>query len=263
MNLNRVHLFEFEDFNWFPDKIRVYMTRYIIAVHKVMGTSAIISEKLSPLLKKYNQNKIVDLCSGSGGPMVEVINTLKNEYDLQNIDLTLTDLYPDQSNINYFNSIEDINYENNPVDATNVSDDLEGIRTLICGFHHMPPEGALQILKNAQEQKKPFFIFEISDNSIPLIVALLAFPIGLIMVLFLTPLIKPMTWQQIVLTYLIPILPFFIAWDGTVSNIRTYTENDFNKLISEIPDPDYNWSFESVKAKGGNKIAIIGEPLNL
>lgn len=37
--MKRIHLFEFEDQAWFPNWIRVLMTRYIMAFHRLIGTA--------------------------------------------------------------------------------------------------------------------------------------------------------------------------------------------------------------------------------
>ena len=53
-------------------------------------------------------------------------------------------------------------------------------------------------------------------------------------------------------TYLIPILPLFIAWDGAVSNARTYTLEDMGELIQGLSGEKYSWDMEKLKGKGGN-----------
>jgi hypothetical protein len=73
--------------------------------------------------------------------------------------------------------------------------------------------------------------------------------------------VRPMTWQQLVFTYLIPILPMFIAWDGAVSNARTYTLEDMGELIHGLSDETYTWEKGKVKGKGGNKLYLLGRPV--
>ena len=57
----------------------------------------------------------------------------------------------------------------------------------------------------------------------------------------MTPFVKPITWKQIVFTYLIPILPILYAWDGQASMPRLYAFQDLDEMISNIEKPDYKW----------------------
>jgi hypothetical protein len=61
------------------------------------------------------------------------------------------------------------------------------------------------------------------------------------MCFFVTPLVRPFKWQQFVFTYLIPIIPFCFAWDGAISNIRTYTIKDLDELLKGLPSAKYSW----------------------
>jgi hypothetical protein len=131
---------------------------------------------------------------------------------------------------------------------------------MVSSMHHMKPNVARQILKNAKESNQPILIFEISDNSPPIFLWWLAIPIAFVTSLFVTPMVRPMSWKQVVFTYLIPILPLFIAWDGAVSNARTYTLEDMEILIQGQSDENYQWEKGKIKGKGGNKVYLLGIP---
>jgi hypothetical protein len=137
-------------------------------------------------------------------------------------------LYPNATAAAAINQRPETNvrYELQSVSATDVPPELDGVRTMIRSFHHMPPPVAKAILADAFHKRQPFFAIELSDNSPPIALWWMAIPMGIILPFFLTPFIRPLTWRQIVFTYVIPILPLLIAWDGSVSNARTYTEND-------------------------------------
>lgn len=260
--MKRIHLFEFEDLGWFPDWIRVLMTRYIMTFHKILGTADI----LFPLTKKgllhTHSNIILDLCSGSGGPMIEVSQKLKKLPEFEDLKLILSDLYPNLSAAKQFNNKNpDIEYITTPLDASNVNKDLKALRTMVSSMHHMKPDIARQILQNAKESNQPILVFEISDNSPPIFLWWLAIPFAFITSLIVTPMVRPMTWQQLVFTYLIPILPLFIAWDGAVSNARTYTLDDMEILIQGLSDKNYQWEKGKIKGKGGNKVYLLGMPV--
>lgn len=260
--LKRIHLFELEDLSWFPDWIRKCMTRYISAFHKLLGTSDQLSELISTILKDTGESHIQDLCSGDGGLMLDVFNKLKENQDFKDVKLTLSDLYPNEDSIERINALGDssLTYKPNPTDVR-AGVDKEGLRTMICSMHHMPPATARAILADAQKDSQPILIYEISDNSPPIFLWWIAIPIGFIISLFVTLAVRPMTWQQIVFTYLIPILPLAIAWDGSVSNARTYTLDDMDILLDGLSSSNYRWEKKSLPGKGGKKLCLIGKPV--
>lgn len=262
--MKRIHLFEFEDMPWFPDWIRVLMTQYIMTFHKILGTAEVLEELVEKGLQKSEAPMIIDLCSGSGGPMLEVADKLRTSGKFPELKLVLSDLYPNQKAAKAINQKEEdsVTYLVDSLDATQVRKGLVGLRTMVSSMHHMKPELARKILKNAKEANQPILIFEISDNSAPIFLWWLAIPFAFITSLFFTPMVRPISWQQLVFTYLIPILPLFIAWDGAVSNARTYTLEDMGELIEGLTDENYSWEMGKVKGKGGNKLYLLGYPLH-
>lgn len=259
--MKRIQLFEFEDFPWFPNFLRICMTHYIIAIHRILGSRGELAALIHKVLGKSPQKRILDLCSGAGGPMPDVLTTLKEEHGHKDLQLTLSDLYPNTSAARRINNDgnPDTQYLDTPINAANVPEDQQGLRTMICSMHHMPPETVKSILKDAKKDRQPFLAFEISDNSQPKAIWWIALPINFLMVFFFTPLVRPMTIQQIVFTYLIPLLPFFIAWDGAVSNARTYTLDDMDILLEDLRSDDYIWETGTIKGKS-KKNYLIGMP---
>ena len=69
-NLKRLHLFEIEDQSWLPNIIRDCMTNTLIVMHALAGTNKYLPELLARVLRDTDTTRIIDLCSGSGGPMV-------------------------------------------------------------------------------------------------------------------------------------------------------------------------------------------------
>lgn len=64
------------------------------------------------------------------------------------------------------------------------------------------------------------------------------------------------------LTYALPVLPLFIAWDGAVSNARTYTEEDLRELLAGLEAPDYQWEINRQRAPGApaTMLTLVGLP---
>ncbi|WP_114783389.1 hypothetical protein [Botryobacter ruber] len=260
--MKRIHLVEFEDLDWFPDWLRQCMTRLLVVMHKILGTSNELAELLVKVLPHAERPAIIDLCSGSGGPMFEVFRILKDKYQFTNLTLMLTDLYPDKETAKRVNSglNPGITYLAKPVDATNIDPGLTGVRTMVCSMHHMKPEVARAILKDALVNRQPICVFEISDNSYPVWLWWVALPFNFVTALFLTPLARPLTWRQLVFTYLVPVIPLFFAWDGAVSNARTYTLDDMDELLKGLTAEDYHWEKGRIEGRS-KKLYLLGLPL--
>jgi hypothetical protein len=259
MKMKRIHLFEFEDLSWFPNPMRASLTRLLSVMHNILNTQKDVAQLILRLIDHSAKPSIIDLCSGSGGPMPGVATLLKNHYSIKNLTLTLTDLYPDKNLAGKLNS-NDIIYLPAPVDAANVPVTLQGIRTMICSFHHMKPDTARNILRNTKDSKQPMCIFEISNNSFPAFLWWIAIPFNFITAFFITPLAKGLTWQQMLFTYLLPVIPLTFAWDGAVSNARTYTLPDLDILLEGLSSDDYRWEKGTISGKS-TKLYLLGFPI--
>jgi hypothetical protein len=258
-NMRRLHLFEIEDFAWFPSSLRDCLTQMLIVVHRLLKTSDDLAPLVERVLRETGEREIVDLCSGSGGPMLEVAERLRKKEGLGDVQLKLTDLYPIAGSSSTFEP--GTSFYRTPVDATEVPADLTGLRTMVCSFHHMPPDAARKILDNSQRSNQPICIFEISDNSVPPPALFWgALPFNFLFALFVSLKVRPMTWRQIVFTWLIPILPICFAWDGAVSNVRTYSLSDLDELLVGLDGSDYRWEKGTIDAMPSKKLYLLGVP---
>jgi len=195
--------------------------------------------------------------------MLDVVKVLATAPDARGLTLELSDLYPNLAVAQQINASADgnVRYLTESVDATRVPADRPGVRTMICSLHHLRPELARATLKDSRDAKQPFLAFELSDNSRPRWLWWLAIPFAFLAVFFVTPKVRPLTWQQLVFTYVIPVLPLFIAWDGAVSNARTYTAADLDELLVPLRDrDDYRWEVGTVGGPGGQKLWLLGLP---
>lgn len=258
--MKRIQLFEFEDFDWLPKTIRTGVTNLIVVLHKLMGTNEVLTNLIQTAQNKSNFSQIVDLGSGSGGPMPNVIQQLNLKDNNKQTKLILTDLHPNPELVKEINNlnIDNLQYHERPINATNFTQVPEGLKTMVCSFHHMPPPIAKQILQSAQDNKQSILIYEIGENFVPTILWWLLLPLSLliliVMTLFMTPFVKPLTFKQILFTYIIPIIPFVYAWDGQASIMRTYTFDDINTILNEIKDPNYIWTIDKAKKKNGKNL---------
>ena len=218
--------------------------------------------------EKHRVTHITDLGSGAGGAMPDAQEILHKESGMPKVKLTLTDLFPNQDAIRFYNSkkVRGVSYDPEPLSATSFADRSKGMKTMINCFHHMKPCVAKEILLEAQKSKEPFLIYELVENKIPLLLWWILLPVSLLIVfimsLIITPFVKPMKWYQLVFTYLIPIIPIFYAWDGQASMPRIYAFKDIEEMLEEIKTPDYQWEMGHALNRKGKKsgIYIIGIP---
>lgn len=253
--MHRIHLFEFEDQSWFPDFIRNYMTdflQFLTNKSKLFKPSVKI---LDDLLIASGENKIIDLGSGGGGGLLWIAEELEKKHD--DLSIMLTDLYPNISAFEYTKKQNNVfDYESASIDARNVPDELLGLRTQFLSLHHFRPDEARAIIQNAVDKKRNIAIFEGQERSIPSLLAMIFSPIS---VLILTPLIKPFSWGRIIFTYLIPLVPIFVFWDGIVSSLRTYSVKEMKDLVAEVKNKEqYEWQIGKVASGPGVNLYITG-----
>ena len=201
--------------------------------------------------------QIIDLGSGGGGGLVWLGKELQKKNS--EIRIKFTDLFPNVEAFQHTTNQSDIfEYHSEPINAKNVPENLKGLRTMFLSFHHFHPKDAKMILQRAIHSNQPIAVLEIQDRSLPSIVAMLLSPVS---VLFTTPFIRPFRWSRLFFTYLIPIVPFVVLWDGIVSALRTYTVEEMRNLINSLENNTaFEWNFNKKKSKTGFVIYTIGIP---
>jgi hypothetical protein len=253
--MGRVHLFEFEDQKWFPVFLRNYGTDFLQFLSnktKMYKPAVPILEKV---LRKSNTTQIIDLGSGGGGGLIWLNEELRKS--IPEVKILLTDFYPNIPAFEYTKKQADnIDYIHEPVDARQVPSSLTGLRTQFLSLHHFRPTDAKQILQNAVDTNQSIGIFEAQERSVPSLLAMLFSPLT---VLLTTPFIRPFKFGRIIFTYLIPIVPIFVLWDGIVSALRTYSVDELNTLIGELNNSDtYDWDINRIKSGPGILICLTG-----
>jgi len=257
--MNRIHLFEFEDLRWFPDSIRNYMTDFLQFVSNTFNFYRPITPMLKKGLDSIESNRIIDLASGGGGGWTKLCEQL--EQDIPHVNIHLTDYYP---NIRAFKRMESlhpemISYSMESINALDVPKRLIGLRTQFLSFHHFRKKDAIKILQNAVDAKQPIAIFEAQRRSISYLLKFFLSPVHVILV---TPFIRPFSMGRILFTYIIPIVPICTWWDGLVSVLRTYSEDELRYLIKQVNNSnDFNWEISSVKGGQIKIYYLLGIPL--
>lgn len=254
----RLHLFEFEDKKWLPSFLRNYMTDFLQSVTRIFKFYKNINPILIKGIQKSGSSRIIDLASGGGGPWISILDGLSQE--IKSIKVLLTDFYPNHESAETLKKLSSqrIDYYPESVNALDVPKVLVGLRTMFLSFHHFNPKDAKQILQNAVDAKMPIAIFEAQERSIAHLIQFFFSPINVIL---LTPFIRPFKLGRIIFTYLIPIVPILVWWDGLVSVLRTYTVDEMKTMTSELKlSSSFDWEVGKNKNGPISILYILGTP---
>ena len=253
--MKRIHFFEFEDQSWFPNFLRNYMTDFLQFLTNKSKLFKPSIDILDQMLKESGETTIVDLGSGGGGGLLWIADELQKKH--QNLNILMTDLYPNIPAFEYTQRQKNLfSFREEPIDARNVPADFKGLRTQFLSLHHFRPNEAKAILQNAIDSKSDIAIFEGQERSVGSILAMIFSPIS---VLLVTPFIRPFKIGRIIFTYLIPLVPVFVAWDGIVSSLRTYSVEEMQGLVAGLENSDqYEWNIGKVKSGPGVNLYLTG-----
>lgn len=256
----RMHLFELEDQAWFPALIRDAGTAYLGLVVRLMGQARPLVPKLREVLERSGECHIVDLCSGSAGPLPGVLEELTAQ-GLE-VTATLTDVYPNLASLERAcaGSEGRFNFVREPVDACDVPKSLSGLRTLFNALHHFRPAAARSILQSAVDDGQPIGVFEIVGRH-PL--QLFGMLFVALPVMLCVPFLRPFRWSWLLLTYVIPVIPLFVMWDGLVSCLRVYSPGELHELLAGLEGAErFEWEIGRIGLPPGPLQAtyLIGTP---
>jgi len=256
--MRRRQLVEIEDLAWCPRAIRDGGTDWLGFMANGTGVYNPVAVKLREAMNATGTTHVLDLCSGGGGPWL----TLERELAKSGpVTVTLSDLYPNGSAFDDVRARSEgrIAVEPRSIDATDVPARLTGVRTMFASFHHFAPKTAAAILADAVRQRRAIAIFEAINSRA---VGLAAMPLQLPAILLLTPFVKPFKWSRLLLTYLPPLIPMLVLFDGTVSMLRLYLEDDLRDLLTHVPGHEtFTWEIGSTPLLGPFGIMhLVGTP---
>lgn len=243
--MRRLHLIEIHEQAWCPKSIRDAVTDHLQFNLNLLNMYAAIVPRLKRALYRANTRKIIDLCSGAGGPWLTLHGLLRDEDDFP-VEICLSDKYPNIPAFERarFASRGAIGFHPKPVDGAQMPAELEGFRTLFTSFHHFRPAEARAILLDAVSTGQGIGAFEITQRS-PLAFALMCSAPAF--VFLLTPFVRPFRFSRLLWTYLIPVAPFIALLDGLVSCCRTYSPSELRELTDGLGKGGYAWEIGEEK----------------
>ncbi|MGF6545425.1 class I SAM-dependent methyltransferase [Paraburkholderia youngii] len=245
--MRRLHLLEIEDQPWCPRALRDGGTDWLHFLANSHKGFNVIAGKLREAMRRVGSDRIVDLCSGGGGPWQTLAPLLALSGRVM---VQLTDFYPNRAAYERISagSTNCVTYVSEPVDAMNVPSRFDGVRTMFNSFHHFRPDDARAILADAVTKRRAIVVVEGADHRLLGIVFILVMPL---MMLALTPLIRPFRWSRLALTYVLPAIPLLCLFDGIVSMLRIYNPDELREMVASIPDQQsFDWDIGTLPVQG-------------
>lgn len=259
--MKRLHLFEFHDQLWFPETLRNEITLILELLWTLdlplpFYTPPYLSvlEILDKKLENVKNSKIIDLCSGSGGPLIKISQKMNS---LRQVKVLLTDLYPNHDSIISLSGNTMIAYEKESVDASKVpsrlfKDSKNVIRTIFAAFHHLREDVAKRVLKDTIENSHGIMIVDLPDRSILSVISqvLLFYVAGILYLAY----VRPVTLTRLLL---LPLVIVILTIDGVLSSLRSYSKEDYWRILAEIPGSfdGYSWKITKIT------VFSLGSPL--
>lgn len=230
-----MRLFEFGDLAISPSLYHVYLRRFLFLSYKVYGFHRLWVPAFSEFLKNVKSHTIMDCCSGTGEPLL-LLNSEIRDQDTEHINYLLSDFRPQQEFIQKFVELgnKKFQYIPVPIDATKEQEKFNYPKIFINSFHHFSKDQVEKILETNFRNKNEVIIMEYVRNS-PL--GYLSVLVGTCTVFLLLPFMVQLKHFPVMalFTYVIPIFPLMILWDGFVSCAHEYSAKDLEKIVNKLP----------------------------
>jgi hypothetical protein len=229
----RLHLVELHDLAWCPPSLRDALTDFLAFALNLARAYDPAGPLLRRAVRRAGAARIVDLCSGAGGPWTRLAEHV-------GVPVILTDLYPHRGGGGMVAGR--LPFHAQPVDARAVPKSLDGFRTLFTSFHHFRPAEARAILADAVKQRQGIAVFEAARRA-PWEITVVAFTwLG---ALAAAPFVRPWRWSRILWNYLPPVLPLVGTFDGVMSCLRAYSPAELRELVRGLDT--YDWDIGEMR----------------
>ena len=187
--------------------------------------------------------EILDFCSGSGGPISSIealVNASRAAQGKPAVDFVLSDLHPPLQDWEALERTSPhIRYVPRPVDATNPPPPMtpspheqlvrKRIHLFCLSFHHFDDEAAYKILRNTVNNADAFAVLELQERRLSSVLMMVLLGLSVFHIVLLHYWRRPafLFW-----TWIMPVLPALLWFDGTVSSLRTRTIEEMKGLVS-------------------------------
>ncbi len=261
--MRRVQLFEFGDLDWWPQALRNYTTEVLSHLLIHGRIYAPIVPRLAAAIRRSGARRLLDLCSGSGGPSLVVLDALNADLD-EPVEMLLSDKFPNHRRLAAVVADHPhCRFVRESVDALSGWGGPSGFRTMFTALHHFTPPQVGQILAHAVAARAGIALFEFTERALAQVAGSLS--VSPLLALGITPKLQPLTMGRMFWTYCVPLVPLTFAWDGLVSALRSYGPEELEAIVRTIAGADsFDWDIgRTPRAEHGVPFRItylIGTP---
>lgn len=188
--------------------------------------------------------------------MQRAINRHLEAEDEPPVEFILTDLHP---NVTAWDKVAkkfpQITFERESVDASKAPkhlvqrpDGKKVMRLFNLSFHHFDDALARDILRDTVQAGQGFAIFELQDRSLAGVMSVLMLGVGAIIMapFFAWKWKSPAT---LLFSWPMPVLPFFLVFDGLISCLRARTAEEIEHLLRSCGTDTSSWEMRSGTCK--------------
>jgi hypothetical protein len=252
--MRRLNCPEIHEQPWFPQSLRDEVTETLQFIFDAAHFYRQIATPFGAALRVARTQTVLDLCSGAGGPWIWLRRMIADQGNGP-IRVILTDRYPNLAAGCRAQKITDgaIEYRAEPVDAQRIPVSLGGFRTIFSSLHHFVPDEIVAMLRDAVEHEQGIGFFEVAKRRPRTILYACFMPVA---ALCLVPFMRPFRFARLVWTYLLPVVPFVLLFDGVLSCLRAYLPGELREMASRICASKYKWEI----GESGPVTYLIGYP---
>jgi hypothetical protein len=228
-------LFEFMDQAWIPGSLHATL-REVLEFHLRVTLFYYYRWAADEALKKARRigaQRVLEMGAGSAGFSQTLASRIRDEHD--HIQVEISDLRP---NVEQYRILEQsfrgiLHARTEPLDfLTTASGSEKNVTVLSAAFHHVPFGARQQILQSMATRE--VMIFESVTRNAR---SILGCAIGFLPAV-LTPLFffgnRSGRWRRFFWCWLIPAAPLMVAWDGVVSCLRCWTEEEWRSELKKV-----------------------------
>jgi hypothetical protein len=232
-------LFEIHEQTWFPQFLRDQFADSLQMIVEVTNTYQPIAALLRERLEECGAERVVDLCSGAGGPWPSLVRHFEM-HGATPLEVLLTDKFPNTTKLQDREppTANRIHFLSGSIDATRIPKYLRGFRTLFSSFHHLNPDEARGLLQDSVNRRQAIGVFEAPARHTLTLLSLLLIPIA---TWLFVPFRRPFRWSRLLWTYLIPVIPFVLFFDGLISCLRAYSVGELQEMTKGLQSSGYRW----------------------
>ncbi|MGE5193389.1 MAG: class I SAM-dependent methyltransferase [Deltaproteobacteria bacterium] len=233
------HLLEVHEQAWCPAELRDGLTDIIKNLVRALRLYDPVLPLLERAIKMSGATRIVDLCSGAGGPWV----AWADRDQLPSVEkISLSDVFPNAAAAAQLRT--PLDYHSQPVDARHVDPSLSGLRTLFTSMHQFRRDEVEAMLGDAAAVRQPIAVFEFTSRSVFATgLFLLATPLMVWLLALRYPPHRALRW---LLTFLVPALPVVATLDGVVSCLRSYRPAELLEMGRAAAPEGFLWMVGTV-----------------